>query len=71
MKVGDTVKVTKDFPRIGVKAGDEALVRLDRGNGNWEVVFAPAKEPRSIMVIPEWIEEIPPAPPASPSTPSP
>jgi hypothetical protein len=73
MKVGDAVKVTRDFPRIGIKAGGEALVRSDKGNGNWEVSFAPtAKEQRYLVVISEWIEEIqPPEPPASPSTRSP
>ena len=57
MKKNDSVKFLRDFPRLSVRHGDQAIIVDEKGNNTYEVSFYSTASQRqeSLIVLAEWI----------------
>lgn len=58
MQQGTKITLTRDFPRIGAKQGDEAIVTATKGEGVYEIaLFGRGIAIESLIVMAEWIKK--------------
>jgi len=56
---GDLVHITRDFPRLGIKAGDKVNVVAEKGSEIFEISFIEPTTGRvqSLVVFGDWIKK--------------